>query len=50
VPKNSAESFRDTDIETLSREHDLNIPAKTRASLWDGTRMTRHGDGSLTSP
>ena len=40
VPKNdSAESFRDIDIETLNREHHLKIDAETCVSLWDGTRM-----------
>jgi hypothetical protein len=40
VPKNdSAESFRDADIETLNREHGLDIDAKTCVTLWDGTRM-----------
>ncbi len=55
VPKNSAESFRDTDIETLNREHDLNIDADTCVTLWDGTRMNHamaveellHCDGAL---
>ena len=39
IPKNSAESFRDTDIETLNREHSLVIDTDTCVSLWDGTRM-----------
>jgi hypothetical protein len=55
VPKNSAESFRDTNIETLNREHHLNIDADTCVSLWDGTRMNHalavevllHRDGAL---
>lgn len=56
VPKNdSAESFRDIDIETLNREHHLDIDAETCVSLWDGTRMDHamaveallHCDGAL---
>lgn len=56
VPKNaSAESFRDMDIETLNREHHLDIDAETCVSLWDGTRMNHalavevllHRDGAL---
>jgi|GEM_PF-1545613 len=40
VPKNdSAESFRDSDIENLNREHHLDIDATTCVSLWDGTPM-----------
>lgn len=40
IPKNdSAESFRVTDIETLNREHHLEIDAETCVSLWNGTRM-----------
>jgi hypothetical protein len=40
VPRHdSAESCRDTDIETLNREHDLNIDARTCVTLWDGTVM-----------
>jgi hypothetical protein len=30
APKNSAESFRDTDIETLNREQNLNIDVHPR--------------------
>ena len=51
----SAESFRDMDIETLNREHHLDIDAETCVSLWDGTRMNHalavevllHRDGAL---
>ena len=40
MPRNdSAESSRDTDIESLNREHDLDIDATTCVSLWDGTAM-----------
>ena len=35
----SAESSRDTDIETLNREQDLDIDARTCVTLWDGTVM-----------
>jgi len=40
VPRHdSAESCRGTDIETLNREHDLDIDARTCVTLWDGTVM-----------
>jgi len=39
VPKNSAELFRNTDIETLNREHDLDIDAKTCVFPGNGARM-----------
>ncbi len=39
VPKNSAESFRDTDIETLNRENGLDIDAKTCVFPGNGARM-----------
>jgi len=39
VPKNSAESFRDTDIETLNREHGLEIDARTCVFPGNGARM-----------
>ncbi len=55
VPKNSAESFRDTDIETLNREHGLDIDAKTCVFPGNGARMNHamaveellHRDGAL---
>jgi hypothetical protein len=55
VSKNSAESFRDTDIETLNRKHELDVDADTCVTLWDGTRMNHavaveallHRDGAL---
>jgi len=55
VPKNSAESFRNTDIETLNREHDLDIDAKTCVFPGNGARMNHalaveallHRDGAL---
>lgn len=37
--ENSAESFRDTTIETLNREHDLDIDAKTCVFPSHGARM-----------
>ena len=37
--KNSAESFRDTDIETLSREHGLDVDAETCVFPGNGARM-----------
>ena len=40
VPRHdSAESSHNTDIESLNREHDLDIDAATCVSLWDGTAM-----------
>ncbi|NIR23254.1 MAG: DUF222 domain-containing protein [Gammaproteobacteria bacterium] len=40
VPENdSAESSRDTDIESVNRAHGLDIDARTCVSLWDGTAM-----------
>ena len=39
VPKNSAESFRDADIETLNREHGLDIDAGTCVFPGSGARM-----------
>jgi len=39
VPKNSAESFRDTDIETLNRENGLDIDARTCVFPGNGARM-----------
>ena len=39
VPKNSAESFRDTDIETLNRENGLDIDAKACVFPGNGARM-----------
>jgi len=39
VPKHPAESFRDTDIETLNREHGLDIDAKTCVFPGNGARM-----------
>ncbi|MEN8377086.1 MAG: DUF222 domain-containing protein, partial [Gemmatimonadota bacterium] len=55
VPKNSAESFRDTDIETLNREHGLDIDAGTCVFPGSGARMDHaqaveellHRDGAL---
>ncbi len=55
VPKNSAESFRDTDIETLNREHGLDIDATTCVFPGNGARMNHamaveellHRDGAL---
>jgi aspartate/methionine/tyrosine aminotransferase len=39
LPKNSAELFRDSDIETLNREHGLNIDAETCVFPGNGARM-----------
>ncbi len=39
TPKNSAESFRDTDIETLNRENGLDIDAKSCVFPRHGARM-----------
>ena len=39
LPKNSAEAFRDTDIETLNREHGLDIDARTCVFPGNGARM-----------
>ena len=55
VPKNSAESFRDTDIETLNRENGLDIDARTCVFPGNGARMDHamaveellHRDGAL---
>ncbi len=55
VPKNSAESFRDTDIETLNREHGLDIDAETCVFPGNGARLDHamaveellHCDGAL---
>jgi len=53
--ENSAESFRDTDIETLNREQGLDIDAKTCVFPGTGARMHHamavqallHRDGAL---
>ena len=55
LPKNSAESFRDTDIETLNRERGLDIDAETCVFPGNGARMNHamamdellHRDGAL---
>lgn len=55
VANDSAEFFRDTDVETLNREQGLDIDAGTCVSLWDGTCMDDtmameallHRDGAL---
>ncbi len=39
LPKNSAELFGDTDIETLNREQGLDIDAETCVSPGSGARM-----------
>jgi hypothetical protein len=39
LPKNSAEAYRDTDIETLNREHGLDIDAGTCVFPGTGARM-----------
>ena len=55
LPKNSAELFDDTDIETLNREQGLDIDAGTCISPGNGARMDYamtveallHRDGAL---
>ena len=55
LPKNSAELFDDTDIETLNRERGLDIDAGTCISPGNGARMDYamavgellHRDGAL---
>ena len=55
LPKNSAELFDDTDIETLNREQGLDIDAGTYISPGNGARMDYamaveellHRDGAL---